>query len=125
MPGNGWPVQLPATASLCVRNACPPRGVSACGSDRPAGYSPPGILRAEIAHLPIVAQEQAHGNFVHKLAFSATGNACDREHKTTLELDQPVQILQSIFLYSSKGSLFFGGTGTSSSLFLEPASKIP
>ena len=54
-----------------------------------------GILRAEIAHLPIVAQEQAHGNFVHKLAFSATGNACDREHKTTLELDQPVQILQS------------------------------
>lgn len=54
-----------------------------------------GILRAEIAHLPIVAQEQAHGNFVHKLAFSAAGNACDREHKTTLELDQPVQILQS------------------------------
>ena len=54
-----------------------------------------GILRTEIAHLPIVAQEQAHGNFVHKLAFSAAGNACDREHKTTLELDQPVQILQS------------------------------
>lgn len=42
-----------------------------------------------------MAQEQAHGNFVHKLAFSAAGNACDREHKTTLELDQPVQILQS------------------------------
>ena len=85
-----------------------------------------GILRAEIAHLPIVAQEQAHGNFVHKLAFSATGNACDREHKTTLELDQlgsRFSIDFSVLLSKVRYSLEV--LALLLHFFLEPASKIP